>query len=236
MWTFILIAALSVILGISIHYLLVKAPKLKVLFLILLPVLIIALAYRLYYGIEVPIQFEKQKKVRTNEVVQKLKEIRDSQVAFKTVYGKYTASFDTLIGFLKNDSLPMIRAIGSIPDSLEEKGMTEAMALAQGLIIRDTIRVSVRDSLFNEDYPIDSIRYIPYSNGTEFEMEAGTVVTGSKVKVKVFEARAPYVEFLKGLDEQLIINLVEDRKTNDLYEGLKVGDINEPNNNAGNWE
>jgi hypothetical protein len=236
MWNFILIAVLAIILGFSINYLLGKFPKFKLILQIVLPILIILLGYRLYYGIEIPIDFEKQKDVRYKVVVEKLKQIRESQAAFKTVHGQYANDFDTLINFLKNDSLPMIRAIGSLSDSLIEAGMSEAEGVANGYIIRDTIKVSVRDSLFGVHYPIDSLRYIPYTENVEFEMAAGEVVTGSKVKVKVFEAKAPYEVWLKGLDEQLVINLIEHHQTNDLYEGLMVGDVNEANNNAGNWE
>jgi hypothetical protein len=58
------------------------------------------------------------------------------------------------------------------------------------------------------------------------------VLTGSKVKVKVFEATALNIEILHGLDKQSIINL------NDLakFPGLKVGSLEEAVNNAGNWE
>jgi hypothetical protein len=236
MWNFILIAVIAIALGFAIYFFLTRFPKSKVVFSIILPILIIALGYRLYYGIEIPIQFEKEKQHRTELVVQRLKDIRDAQVAYKNVYGYYASSFDTLIFFLKNDSMPMVRAIGSIPDSLEEAGMTESEALKLGLIIRDTIKVAIRDTLFRPGYPIDSIRYIPFTNKVEFELAADELMTGSKVKVKVFEAKAPYEIWLAGLNEQLIINLIEHRIKNDLYEGLKVGDVKEPNNNAGNWE
>ena len=40
----------------------------------------------------------------------------------------------------------------------------------------------------------------------------------------------------KGLDRQLIVNLKAEKEDMGQYPGLKVGDINNPNNNAGNWE
>ncbi len=236
MWNFILIAVLAITLGFSINYLLGKFPKLKIVLQIVLPILIILLGYRLYYGIEIPIDFENQKQARYEVVKNKLINIRDAQVAFKTINGQYANNFDTLIYFLKNDSLPLIRAIGSLSDSLIEAGMTESEGVAQGIIIRDTLKVAVRDSLFGPSFPIDSLRYIPYSNDVEFELAADEITTGSNVKVKVFEAKAPFEVWLVGLNEQLIINLIEHRQTNDLYEGLKVGDVQEANNNAGNWE
>ena len=38
------------------------------------------------------------------------------------------------------------------------------------------------------------------------------------------------------MDNQLRINLDADRRNGNKYEGLQVGSITAPNNNAGNWE
>ena len=89
---------------------------------------------------------------------------------------------------------------------------------------------------------IEQLRYIPYSaqaNGgvpVEFIMGAGEVEVGN-VKVPVFEAKAPYKTFLLDLEEQLLINLIDEQK-NVLYNypGVKVGDLNQATNDAGNWE
>lgn len=190
---------------------------------VLLLVIIVGLGYFIYKGVMRPINFDKEKTVRELAVVNRLKDIRTAQVAFKSVYGKYTGSFDTLIAFVKEDSFPVEYAEGSLDDSL---------AVAMGLIVRDTFYVQVRDSLFSDEYPVDSLRYVPFTKLVQFKMEAGSIMTASQVQVQVFEASALYFDILNGMDRQLIINL------NDLKEfpGIKVGDINEANNNAGNWE
>ena len=46
----------------------------------------------------------------------------------------------------------------------------------------------------------------------------------------------PYKKLLYGMDNQLRINLDSDRRNGNKYEGLQVGSISAPNNNAGNWE
>ena len=46
----------------------------------------------------------------------------------------------------------------------------------------------------------------------------------------------PYKSLLKGMDHQLIVNLNADREKQNRYEGLQVGSVSAPNNNAGNWE
>ena len=75
-----------------------------------------------------------------------------------------------------------------------------------------------------------------YGGGVEFEMETRVDSTRSGTPLYLFEARTPYEVYLKGLSEQEIKNLIDYDEKTDRYPGLKVGDVNEPNNNAGNWE
>ena len=46
----------------------------------------------------------------------------------------------------------------------------------------------------------------------------------------------PCKKLLKGLDNQLRINLDAEKRAQNRFEGLQVGSISAPNNNAGNWE
>ncbi len=193
---------------------------------ILLLVVIVALAYFVVESIMHPIRFESEKEIRYNKTIERLKAIRTAQLAFRSQYGKFTGSFDTLIHFMKYDSFKVEKQIGSLDDSL---------AVAKGLVYRETIKVSVKDSLL-KGYPIDSISYVPLVGNAHFELVAGEIETGSKVKVKVFEAKAHNDIILQGLDKQLIINLNDMRKKLERYPGLQVGDINVANNSAGNWE
>ncbi|MCK5823435.1 MAG: hypothetical protein KAG95_05485 [Bacteroidales bacterium] len=199
---------------------------------ILLAILILVISYFTYQSVMEPIRFKQEKKYRYSKVIQRLKDIRKAELAYKEVNRVFTGSFDTLINFVKYDSMPIVRAVGRIPDELVDS-ITEEEAVKRGIIIRDTIRVSVLDSIFPDNYKIDSIRFVPCAEpNVEFKLGSGIVVTGSKVKVKVFKASALNFEILQGLDKQSIINL------NDLakFPGLKVGSLEEANNNAGNWE
>jgi hypothetical protein len=97
--------------------------------------------------------------------------------------------------------------------------------------------VPVRDTLFNDrpKFCVDSLAFIPFSGGDSIIMKA-EVREVSGVKVPLFEARMPYKSLLRGLEEQLVINTIAGKEDLELYPGLKVGDIEKPNNNAGNWE
>ena len=203
---------------------------------IVLALAIIILGYLLIESIMQPIRFNRERTIRENATIERLKDIRTAQIAFKDKYGRYTGDFDSLINFVKADSFPVVRAIGSISDSLLEAGMTEREAARLGLIIRDTLNVSVLDSIFYPGYPIDSIRYVPYADTNQFFMGATEIETASKVKVKVFEAHVINDILLHDLDRQLIINYSAERVKITNFPGLRVGSLEEPTNNAGNWE
>lgn len=206
---------------------------------IVLAVAIIILGYLLFESIMNPIHFVRERQRREVVTIQKLKDIRTAEIAFKSEHERFTGDFDSLITFLKSGSFSVVKAIGSAPDSLIEavgKKEAERIALKQGLIQRDTIQISVIDSLFYFGYPIDSLRFVPFTDGYEFELGAGEILTGSKVRVRVFEAKVPYDILLAGLDPQLIINYKEEREKITGYPGLKVGSLEETTNNAGNWE
>lgn len=204
---------------------------------IALVALIIIFAYILYAGIERPIEFEKVKKERYEATIARLKDIRKAELAYKDVNGKFTGSWDTLISFVKTGKIPLVRKIGMLTDSMIEAGWTEKMALKEGKIIRDTIRVSVLDTIFGKDYKIDEIKFVPVSDTVaQFHLGATYITTGSGIKVPVFEAKAHNNTILCKLDRQQVVNLNESKRTNDKYPGLKVGSLEETNNNAGNWE
>ncbi len=199
----------------------------------------IILAYFLVESIMQPIRFDEAYRRQYEMVKQRLIEIRDVQVAFKYNHGNYTADFDSLIAFAKNDSMKVIKASGSVPDSIylqfgRVKGEEEALKL--GIIKRDTVKISVLDSLFKPHHVVDSLKYVPNTGGKLIELETNILATMSGVNVSVFEARVHNNVFLKHLDRQAVINLNDEAKQNKKYPGLKVGSIIEVTNNSGNWD
>ena len=184
---------------------------------VVLLVAIIVLGYLLWESIQKPIRFNKDKDRIEAATIQRLKDIRSAQLAFRAEYNRFTGDFDTLITFLKTDSFRVVQAIGSVPDSMIEllgREKAERQALKDGLISRDTIKLSVKDSLFSKNYYIDSLRYVPFTEGYEFEMGAGVLQTVSKISVRVFEAKVPYDVLLANLNRQLVINYKETREKN----------------------
>jgi hypothetical protein len=203
---------------------------------IILGLAIIALFFFLGYGIWKPINFKQVKEKRYDATIQKLKDIRTAQLAYKDEFGQFTGSFDTLINFIKTDSLNIVKAEGRLSDSLLEAGVTEKEAVKRGIIRRDTIKVAIKDSLFSNDFNADKLWKVPYTKDDSFQLGAKVVETGN-VEVPIFEAKVHNDILLRDLDKQLVINLNERmEKRMKKYPGLKVGDLEKPNNNAGNWE
>jgi len=198
---------------------------------VILWVSIVVLGYLLFESIMNPIRFNEEVEKRYETSIERLKEIRKLQLAYKSRKNEFAGSFDKLINFAKTDSFAIVKAIGEVPDTL-----TEEQALKLKLITRDTLFISIKDSLFNENYNIDSLAFIPYTKGSRFQIGAGELETGSKVKVRVFEVSVLNDTLLFDLDRQLVVNFNETRSILVGFPGLKVGSLTEANNNAGNWE
>lgn len=204
---------------------------------ILLFIVAVVLAYFIYKGVQDPIDFEKAREARYEATIERLKQIRQAELAYKDIHGKFTGSWDTLINFVKYDSVRNVRKVGELTDSMIEAGLTEREAVEKGLLIRDTIRESVVESLYGGSFDADKLKEIPVPDTTAyFDLGATTIKTGSGIEVPVFEAKAHNNIVLRGLDRQYVINMNEQRRLNEKYPGLKVGSLTETVNNAGNWE
>jgi hypothetical protein len=114
---------------------------------------------------------------------------------------------------------------------------------------RDTILEDMIATIFKGEFTadnIDQIIYIPYSNLLQngkkgelirYEIEVNDEYkTSQGIHVPLFEARAPFDTYLADQDLQELANLNDKEKKLEHYQGLKVGSIDAPNNNSGNWE
>ena len=175
----------------------------------------VALAYTDYRSIKTDLEFVENKNKIYTQVIQRLKDIRTAEVAYKKVHDRYTDNFDTLKDFLSNGKLPIIKAVGSVPDTLSEE-----TALEMGLISRDTILVPVINTILDAeagkkrefDFSVNDLNLVPVSNA-KIILRAGFVEKGGQ-KVPCFEA--------------------SDSEPFDIYEPLKVGSMTDAST-SGNW-
>jgi hypothetical protein len=191
---------------------------------IVLLLIILALAYFVYQSVNKPLQFNAQKDKREATVIQDLKDIRAGQLIYKKMHEHYAKDFDTLLMFLREGEIPIVK---KVPDP-EDTTFTRTINDTIGFIV-------VADSLYGRrtHFILDSLPWIPGA-GVMYTLDAGEVEKGG-LNVHVFEASAHYNEILKGMDRQSIINLIKARKDIDKYPGLKVGSMLEPSTD-GNWE
>ena len=219
----------------------------KILVEILLALAAVGCVYGIYRSIMKPVNFNKEKARRQEVAVQRLKDIRTLEVAFKGVNNRYTADIDSLINFYNTGKMDIIMQVGSNDDSLaventnkykndkafkklsKEEQNAKFMELyrkGEKLVFSISTPIAVKDTLFNSRP----------DSGKQPVLTDAIVKTVSGVQVPLFEARMPWKALLKGMDNQLRINLDAECKDQNRYEGLQVGSVNQPNNNAGNWE
>lgn len=222
---------------------------------LLLAVTIVGLGYICYRSIMGPIEFEEERDFREKAIIARLIDIRTAQVEYRNILKiGYADNFDTLIEFVKTSQMPVILKEGELDDKQLERGLTEKKAMEiinkakktnnwkevekEGLMgfRRDTSWIALLDTIFPKGYAIDSLAYVPFGNGARFEVETSVDTTKAGGPQYLFEARTPYEVYLTGVNDQELKNLIADMKKMDRYCGLKVGDVNMPNNNAGNWE
>lgn len=197
----------------------------KIIIQIVLLVIIVFLVYKIYESIMEPMRFNKERDLRMTEVVQNLKDIRVAQLAYKSIYAKYSPSFDTLLDFVSNEEIPMVKMIPDPEDTTFSRSIMDTIGF-----------VSVRDSLFGRrtNFIISNLPLVPFTEGDTFLLYAGKIER-SNVMVHVFEVSALNSQFLKGLEEQLVNNYTDKLESTERFPGLKVGSMTEASTD-GNWE
>ena len=222
---------------------------------IVLAAIAVFLLYICYESVMGPVRFEEEKNFRDKVVQARLLDIRKAQAEYSNTHDRqYTDNFDSLIYFVKNQKLPLVFKKGVLSDAQLESGLTEAKAMAiinkakktgkydevrkNGLenFSRDTTWVAVIDTIFPKGFNADSLRYVPFGNGVQFQMDTLTQVARSGAPICLLEVKTPYEAYLGDLDKQEIINLKDQQQQLNKYCGLKIGDLETANNNAGNWE
>ena len=229
----------------------------KVLTYFVLPVIIAGLTWATVQSVMEPVNFNKHRAYRESVAIQRLKDIRDLQVAYKNVNGRYASTLDSLKLFYNEGKMKITMNVGSKDDSvawehtqqikkryaylkgdkLNAKLNELYLAGDQNLVFQVVTEIPVKDTIFHSrtDFNIDELPLIPFS-GDSIIMES-TIKSVSGVKVPLFEASMPFKSLLRGVEpEQLRINLDAEREDQGRYKGLQVGSISAPNNNAGNWE
>ncbi len=150
-------------------------------------VLIVFFGYKVYNSINGPIEFNKVKNERYLKVIDRLKDIRNSQIAYKSVNGFYCDNFDTLVNFIETAQYTLIQKRDS---SFLEYDRTFRIDMLREVIVIDTLGfASVKDSLFGESDRYKYMAEVPIEGVDEnFKIKAD-IIDKNGYKVPVFEVR-----------------------------------------------
>lgn len=188
-------------------------------------VVVIVLGYLLYSSIMKPVRFQEEVNRRNEQIVNRLKDIRTSQVLYKQFNNKFTSSFDTLIDFLKTGKIPVVKMVADPTDTTFTRTINDTVGF-----------VNIADSLFSKrpNFKIEDLPIIPFSDGRRFEMKTDKIDKGG-VRVSVIEIQVPYDYYLHDLDKQDVVNMSERQKSINKFPGIKMGSLTEASTD-GNWE
>ncbi|MCH4146919.1 MAG: hypothetical protein LKG25_01690 [Prevotella sp.] len=91
-------------------------------------------------------------------------------------------------------------------------------------------------ALVDSGYMADSLQYIPFSGRKAFALSTTMMREKSGRQIPLMECSANMGDYLKGLDDNQVQNLINEANESGAFAGLKIGDTSTPNDNAGNWE
>ena len=196
---------------------------------ILLIAIAIFLVYKINFEITKPIKFNKEKKEKYAKVINKLKIIRDAEVAYKRVNGNYTTDGEALIQFIENGKFALtqtryvpktISIGGGITKTVEER-------------VVDTIGYDeVKNAFVGKDYK--NMMKIP---GTDqnFKIEIGEIEKIVGLKAPVFEVKVDKALILAGMDGNLVKQEKEAIGGEEIRgEFIRVGSLTDVSED-GNW-
>ena len=196
------------------------------------------LIYQIYQSINAPIEFNKVKNERYLKVIDRLKDIRNAQIAFKSVNGIYSSSFDELIKFVDSAQFTIVQKRDS---SFMQYDRVYRIDMLREVVVIDTLGfVSVKDSLFKNDNRYKMMAYYPIKGieDSTFSIKADMKREGN-FDLPVFEVRAHKSLIFQDLETKVMENLKQAEYNLQSVDGVNGPDIVlgnfEKGGESGNW-
>ena len=147
--------------------------------------LAVGLAFFLVSRIKYSIDEEARINAAEDKVIEKLKMIRDAQIAFQSVNGKYANEWDSLLNFVENGNIFLIQR-------REETVLLDYGAEETTLYLDTLGSVTVIDSLFSSipNFKASNLIFVPGYENVKFEIWSSKIEKGG-VEVDVVEVRNP---------------------------------------------
>ncbi|MGY0392328.1 hypothetical protein ACW5R3_07230 [Bizionia sp. KMM 8389] len=238
MLTIILIVVAVILLTIGLVWLVDKfiPAKFKPVLIVLLWVLIGFLGYQTFMSVYKPIQFNNVKNKRYAQVINRLIDIRDAQLAHRQVTGVFAPNFENLLKFIDTAQYTITQRRDTLVIDEELTKRYGGVETKKDSTIIDTLNfVPVKDSLFRNSTRYREMMNVPVGKeGAKFEMNAG-LLEQDAVKIPVFEAFVKKEVILFDQDKDLLSQENEVISVDGVNgDAIRVGSMSEVNT-TGNW-
>ncbi|WP_366523614.1 hypothetical protein [uncultured Kordia sp.] len=230
----IIIVAIAVAIGLLFVIEKLVPRKLRPLFALGFMLASVFFGYKIYNSIMAPVEFKQEKVKRYTAVIDNLKDIRDSQLAHKTITGTYAKDFSSLEVFIDTAKFAIVEKRDS---SFMEYDEVYKIDKLKEVVIIDTLSFEpVIDSLFKGTDRYKKMKYVPFAKNDKevFKMETKTVEI-SGYNAPVFKVSVAKDIILHDQDKDLLrqenrIISVDEVDGNEIFVGSleKVSD-------SGNW-
>ena len=234
----IIAAVVVVVLTIGIVHLIDRfvPKKVKPLILLGLWILIAFLAYKTFMSVYGEIEFNKVKNERYAVIIDNLIDIRDSQLAYRTVTGKFADNWDGLVRFIDTAQFTITQRRDTSVLDEEATRRFGGVETFKDIVVIDTLDfVNVKDSLFGVDDRYKTMMNFPVGKTDEkFDLKAG-ILDQNGLQIPVFEVRAAKRLILNDQDPYLIAKENQVVSVDGVNgDAIIVGSMDEVNTN-GNW-
>ena len=151
-------------------------------------ILSVFFASQIYSSINGPIKFNKVKNERYAVVINRLKDIRNAQIAHKDVKGYYANNFDELVSFVDNGLFTLIEEKDS--SYLAYDRIYRIDMLREVKIVRELGKVSVKDSLFKDNESYKQMAFIPIKGKEDEKFSiSADIIDKNGYEAHVFEVK-----------------------------------------------
>jgi len=224
--------------------------KVKTLFNILLVIVALIFALLATRSILRPEKYKMVYNQRSEEIRTRLVAIRAVQAVYRSEFKKYAGDIDTLVNFVNNGVVNIIKSSGDIPEN-----MSEEAAFKAGLIKKTVETFAAKDKIVESDPNVSyeslkNFEYIPHCDGKKFEIQLGKI-SSKTYEIPVYRIDVSVDDILANLDKSItpkeanffdkIFNslfysgLANERQLKLLYKPLWLGSLTD-SGTSGSWE
>ena len=151
-------------------------------------ILSVFFASQIYSSINGPIKFNKVKNERYALVINRLKDVRNAQIAHKDVKGYYANNFDSLVSFVDNGLFTLTEEKDS--SYLAYDRIYRIDMLREVRIVRELGKVSVKDSLFKDNDSYKQMAFIPIKGKEDEKFSiSADIIDKNGYEAHVFEVK-----------------------------------------------